>query len=272
MLPIEEQDRIRELKKKYTDQEGTGKAKVFNELSDSVQQLEGVPEQMKEVAYHQMLNKVREQNPGVTIPERFSTYNQQAVRDLQLGFMARVESVGDMQKKSEQAAKDAAEMARTRETIAGHVKSAGISAAGGIKQAEIRAAVEKPQRPDVQATLDNLTLNSPTKLAAYAKKNGLDEDEARAVLKAQVDSYRQDKLMAEARKRAELRVGSSFMKGSPDQGKSATDILDEEVAKITGKQPAMSAKEYKQKYPQYKNIPDETIKAAYKAKTGQDLK
>ena len=236
MLPMEEQNRLQELKKKLTDSEGTASAKVFNELADSAQQLEKIPPAMREPAYNQMMEKVKAENPGQKIPNRFLTYSPEGVRDLQLGFMARVESVGDQQKKSEQAAKDAAETARNRETIAGHIKSSGIAAGATIKSAQIRADIEKPVKPDLQANMDSLTLNSPAQLRKFMQKNEMDEDSAKSFLQTRIQSNKEEHARSEARKNADSQINEKFSlpANHPNRNKTWNDYYQENLSKMSG--------------------------------------
>lgn len=253
MLPMEEQGRLQELKQKLESSEGTAAAKVFNELADSAQQLEKVPEQMRPAAYEQLISKVKSQNPGQKIPDRFATYNPQGVRDLQLGFMARVESVGQRQKmdekRLEEQAKKDMEAARDASHLEGVKYTANASSGASRYATDQRRESEKVVKPELENVRLNRILSSPTKKQEYAKKNGIDVGDVDEVIQAQIKTNKDEINRTTAEKLTKMRVESAWMPGSPDKGKSASDMFREELQKLSGGSP-------KQKYEVGKAYPD----------------
>jgi len=237
-MPQEQQTAIEKARQEYDTLRSAPEKAQHNELAGLAMEVHQATPNRQVRTYEEGIAKIQQAYPGVQIPEDRLRYTPENADWLADKFYGQVHSVANKQNIEEKTAGDPGHMQRTQAEIGGRKEVAEIQAGASKYGADQRSVAERPNRPDIQAKLDELTINSPTKLAEWMKRNGVeDEGFAKQILQSQIDTYKTDKMQEQARKGAVDRQSMQMLlpPGHPDKNKSYTTLVEEELQRLVGK-------------------------------------
>lgn len=219
LLPHDRKLKIAETKQKIDQIEAAPVKEMIKELGASAQSIRRLPEQHRPMAYQQLLQRLKMQNPSMQIPPQFQQYSPQLMQELEnieYSLVYTPEHQRTMEGKQFDA--DAA-MDRTREQGRTSRAVAAMNNAGAMERTQVTAREGRP-------------VNIPQRIVQINKEMPNATPERQAELRIELNKYIISEIYDMESKSRRIQNASLYEHSPGEMGEKARKTIEEERRRI----------------------------------------